>query len=1061
MTKSNLDEDVVIETAEQAEAYWSQMSAYDKLDFYDTWETLDKENDPEDLSFYDEDTDDFNITLDDVPACENPLTHDYSATGTNDETGVLMLHNYYTNNRGTAQKYTSSSTVTIAAGTSAKVSLWVKTSDLTYADSNNNAQTVNGNRGAYIGITHTVGGNTLDQWQVKNIDTEALNPDGDNNGWVQYTFYLKGSSYANSTFTMVLGLGQADGTRFEFVNGYAFFDDVECTFISNDTFDTDTTGITTLTLDDKGESKQLLADTDAKDERTFALDLYAGFNDYDVTGQVDIALTEETKNGVTYVTADDGNLSGNGTASGDRVIYGPLGNGFDLSKDTVGVYTLAQLQAEASAKTGSPLGNILTKDFAQHESLFGTNNPIMMMLSVDGANYTATVEDSSKFVLGAGEKMAISFFLKTSKLQGTDKVTLYAVDDKGNETKLSSIDASSVNPIDIDENNKDIFDGWQQCFFFLTNDTEETTPLTFSLKVTLGSTTVVGTTKSSFHSGYAALTGFQILEDMSKTQFACISTGTYAAHAILQGEAEPTSNDSFDTVSNLPLDAIENGIAIPSTYKGVNGGSGYVNGTSTDLSYNTNAYAGLINKNYIDNYLSYVSDTDYWATKLGLTDEDKMNAFFDGATQPLLIYNDVAQSYGFIGAKQTLAADGTAPTVVSLRVKVSSGAKATVLLADMDDYSHESLLAIGRRLTYWYDDNGNVCVSDPQDADFNSRTDIAFKLQENGLYKATATGEALGADKNAYYFNLAGYEKDDEQNLLVKEGGVSYDYNDDWKNDGNDGIAFYYKDGNYYADSNKTVLVKDFATTSLAPRYTAADNQTMSITVTGDGTWQTVSFFLYPGSEEKNFRLEIWSGSRDGQTTNPAGSYVLIGANSITTSDKAAFTGRIDEYIEEICDDNDWTLEQFKTEYADVLYATYSFYDSDSFLRYDASLDKNAVGNSYDDYKSSAYEEGVAYFKYNGAVFADYSLSEQTPAVDTEASNDDTTTDDETDETSGTDVWLLVSSLIIAVVLLIAVAALIIRKATAKMHKKKAQAAAAKARSVKNRRYSSKKDNDK
>ena len=55
---------------------------------------------------------------------------------------------------------------------------------------------------------------------------------------MQYHFYLKGCSYASSTFTIVLGLGQGGGTdKLGYVDGYAFFDDVECRVISAADYD--------------------------------------------------------------------------------------------------------------------------------------------------------------------------------------------------------------------------------------------------------------------------------------------------------------------------------------------------------------------------------------------------------------------------------------------------------------------------------------------------------------------------------------------------------------------------------------------------------------------------------------------------------------------------------------------------------------------------------------------------------------------------------------------------------------------------------------------------------
>ena len=128
------------------------------------------------------------------------------------------------------------------------------------------------------------------------------------------------------------------------------------------------------------------------------------------------------------------------------------------------------------------------------------------------------------------------------------------------------------------------------------------------------------------------------------------------------------------------------------------------------------------------------------------TAQDKWEQVFGGgllgtANQPLVIYNPyhssqwetvpfATKSYGFVGATQTIAANTYA--AVSLRVKASAGAKAYIYLIDTDDTSLKNTLSVSGKLTYWYDDDGNVCASDPLEKNFDDAA-IAFKRQSNGL----------------------------------------------------------------------------------------------------------------------------------------------------------------------------------------------------------------------------------------------------------------------------------------------------------------------------------------
>ena len=298
--------------------------------------------------------------------------------------------------------------------------------------------------------------------------------------------------------------------------------------------------------------------------------------------------------------------------------------------------------------------------------------------------------------------------------------------------------------------------------------------------------------------------------------------------------------------------------------------------------------------------------------------------------------------------------------------------------------------------------------------------------------------------------------------MLVAKDGVSYDYNSNWQNDGNDGIAFYYKDGKYYAYSNYTTEVKDLASvTGLTPRYDAVEEQTLATTVENtNGKWVTVTFYIHTGSEAKNYRLEVWSGTRDGSVKNPAASYVMFDASGATTLTDETFKSLVEASKENL---EDPTLSDvYSGSYKE---GVYSFYDSASFLRYDSSIDENEVGNSYESYLSSAYTEGTAYMTYENKIqllkitFVDFALSEQTVAADVEEEEKDE--EEIVDETpSETNMWLLISSIVIAVVLLLAVVSIVIRKFIEKARKKKARASATKpasARKVKAKKEKSEK----
>lgn len=1088
-------------TEAEAKKNWDNLTAKDKLEFYDVWEEENDDKELSDLDFYDAETDDYNITIDDVPDCENPGTH--YATSDEKNEHVLMLHNTYTDGRGTAQKYTSSSTVTLEAGTSAVFSVWVKTSDMTFnGTSEGKGSEVISGRGAYIGVTHTVGGTTLDQMQVKNINTEQINPDNENNGWVQYTFYFKGCSYATSTFTVVLGLGQGGGTdKFEYVDGYAFFDDVECTIVSNDDYDETVEALVSenkLDPDDivdvftDPSDKLFYTDKDYKGVFNYAIDLHNAFDAYTLQDSgLKVGLTEEKSGNTTYVS---GKPSGGSPAAGTE-LYGQLN--FATDNDVTGLYTLDELAAlKASNKY---LGKIYDNALSEYPEQF--DKDILLLMSADGAAYTATLRDDAAFTLAPDSYLMISFWLKTSDLSGFTGATVTVHESEGSNTSsLSSLSTSSITTVDIDKidpdtgevsEEEDIYKSWQQCFLFLKNET--TSDKSFYLTFSFGPTTIVGSTPSSYYPGFAAFTNFETFE-MSKQQFGYVSTGTYATSVTLTGD-ELTSTAGFDSAASIPEKQIEEGLANPLNYKGVYGASGFVSETGTDNTVNGNEYAGLINKKYAANYreemnsLTGAEKENYWLYKLAnaygvvIDDQDEWwNTIFGTSTQPLLIYNDERQAYGFIGSATSVSS--STYSTVSVRVKASLGSTAYLYLIDTTDSRYDKPLTVNTlAYTYWYDDSGNVCAKDPSDSSFDKKKDIAFYLNEdNGLYEVNRNWSGYTADMNGkYYANLSNYEKDEKGNLIVAEGGVSYNYDSSvWRHDGNDGIAFYFRDGKYYAYSDYKTEVTDLATvTALTPRYTnvnaeggQGDAKNLVMTVTGTGEWVTCTFYIHTGSEAKNYRLEVWSGSRDALEKNAAGSYVIFDSASPTSVD--SFSDLTAEAIDAIIEahnathpDDKWSTEKdVRDNYASITYYAYSFYDSPSFLRYDSTLDEDDVGNKYTSYTPSSYAEGIAYLYYEDpnadpgstlyTMFVDYSFID----VSVTADSTDDTTDDTTEETTSgdTNMWLFVSSLVIAIALVVAVVGLIIQKIVKKAHLKKARAAMSNASSLNaaKRRYARK-----
>ena len=1071
LTGTNANYNVATMTEDEAKAAWDKLTVKDKLAYYDRWKKENKDGKiATDLSFYEA----FNIDSGDIPTIERFDTHHKEGDkGYGEDTKVLMIHNEYPETDstatykalGTAQKFTSSSTVTVKAGQSAEFSVWVRTQDLKSSSTSGTPQEAV-NKGAYISITHSVGGKSLDAYMVENINTENMNANDLSNGWKQYTFLLKGSSYVDTTFSVVLGLGQGGGTyRAEYVNGYAFFDDIQCNLISNAEYETKLTALNLTNEDEvgfeaKGDEKVVnVAEETEKD--VFALNFYGEFK------QANDVLNSVTGKATTSDNPAEGTVSSlSGTENGNKTASW-LNGGFDGTKDVKKVFaTTTDLKTEAEKKITVDGKEVYENPYLQSvyanyfaDNKFSEGKPVLLLMSTNGVAYTATSSYDFKFVNPEDttkkvDYLAISFFVKTSDLNGYTGAGITLVDGN-NKTSFSAIDTSAITPVEIGDN-KDVYEGWQQCFFFVENASDDV-DATFNLSFNFGPTTIEeSTSKDSYHPGFAAFTDFKIYT-MTEDEYAAAQSGTYSKLVSVKGakKDDTKTENGFNNVAGVPSDAIENGLAHLQNYKGVYSNSAYITGGINDSTeYNKHANAGLVSKENFTKDGGYFYDTlpsvedgkvdNYaWLRKLQTLGSDAStvwnSVFGNDATRPLLIWNDGSndgKAYGYIGASTSIAANTY--TAVSLRVKVSAGAKASIYLIDASKPKYDTTLSIGRNLTYWYDNDGNICTGDPSE----KATQVAFKLQSNGLYVANTTWDGYEKSmKGKYYANLNAYtEKNDNGDLLVAEGGASHNYSDYWNNEGLDGIAYYYNKSNktYYADRAMTIPVSNLAdVASLTARHEAIDsaNQQLMATVEDtQGEWKLVTFYIHTGDLAKNYRLEVWSGDRNGNAGDKD-SYVIVDAYNPGAAE-SNFTGLLEEFEEKVDDAN-----KFK--------GVFSYFDTAMHLRYNANLDENKLGNLYEEnYTATAQTEGIAYLQYvtddEVTVFADYQYSEKAVTASEPDTDDDETDDSSSEAEPETNIWLLASSLAIAIILVFVVISIIVRKIWTKVRKNRAAQASLK-----------------
>ncbi len=1079
-----------------AYAHWNDenVSAYDRLKFIDRLNTAKTDEAPDGLkedydalaansemhTFFEDfrsgGSEAYSIDYEDVKDLNGDFPEGVSLREEKtDDTHVLMIHNTETSDGvlGTAVYATSSTTLTLKGGTAAKVSVWVRTDKLTHyytdqaKDENDNYYEAEKDCGAYIAVTNTVGSNSSSpQFIVKNINTKGA--------WEEYTIYIRANTFATTTYRLVVGLGRntSSDNRLEAVNGYAFFDDISAETISDAAFKENTASGENLLPEEVKASLNSTATERIKDAtalaaqkkeddtfnytRTFAFDLFSQ-DDFEVLAgsTVTADLTEETS-GARTVPSKVGDNRTDGVTPAERQ---------SIAEAT----TYAALKARATAgdaQYNGYLQTIFENDFDGKFPFYeddGTtvaeDTDVIMLLSTNGAAYTAKMTNA-EFSLAKNEYMLISFFVKTSEIRTGKTGAAITLVDGENRTTITAFDSTTVETVDIDKEHTDIYNGWVQCFFIVKNETEDSGFKTFSLEFTYGPTSIVSSAVSDYADGYAAFADFRFMP-LSKTQAGYASTGNYAKSVSLtEYTKDATKFDDAAASYN-----IENGLANPANFK------------QEGFTQNDPVYSGLLNAEYKTAYYNGSLNTKLTALKEMPLAKDSYdgttwwnNLFGDTrragrvATQPLVIYNSdgtsAAPSHGYSLKNFSNSISANSTQLISMRLKISAGLNAYVYLYDYSE--PKSGLTNGFKptvpaVTYWYDDEGNITKGDPAAEGFNRKTDILYYLQDNGLY--TAAG-ATGAP--VYYANLHNFDTDDNGNLVT--GGANsqivYFRNE---NDADDTAYYAYRtgeEGNYtYSQAVRNLPLTDGEGNSIT-RYEYDVTNDFSqygsmIMVRGTDktadTWVEVSFYIRTGNEQKTYSLAVWAGVPGNAVGIPANGYLFIdNYKNESTSDFDAIRS---DRVSALADDPENLVDPADAESnlkeAYALYYTYSFFDSDRFVRYDKTQDETNLGSPWIDYVQSAYSEDIAWLKYEtldaekgllgSELFLDYAVSEVEVAEHVYDTGEDAEEEEEEADTgdSSTNVWLIVSSALLAVVLIFAIVAVIVRKLYKKRNKAK------------------------
>lgn len=517
------------------------------------------------------------------------------------------------------------------------------------------------NRGANILLTNKINGVDQNNYKISSIDT--------NNAWKKYEIYVTADENYSSTVSVRLGLGYGGGkstAKTFYTEGTVFFDDLTYEIVD-----------TIPTLDAKFITKLDLTKPESYFEKN-------AFEVTDTSYHYDMNL-------------DD---IGNSTLSASAFT--------DTKGNTDKFFTLSNVEGQS--------GNIST------ETIFGNT---ISKIDRNGNEFTlsnasASIKLSSPEWKLTGKNYAfVSFTIKNDlKIVGATNISIDVYD------KFGTKEIKQADVITIEKPS----DTLTVCNLLIKNNFSSTTDeREFYIVVNVGPTDLsaienisdvaTGKVTISDVSYYKAEIPAEEVEDKNYAFISTTANKTVALYAGYAQDAEEDkeANETY-TLNTKPseIGAIITGPAKAKDYFGVEANHSYVSNDSNVYALDTRtgngdangSYAGLINTKYLNNYsLSSIPVGSY-------TDN----------IQPLMIYNNTLDNYGYIGKSFTVSS--ASYSKVTMKVRVVGDAVAYIYLVDVSG-ANKNVLTFDN-----FTANASSMVTN-KGANVNGNTPLMLKIDQS------------------------------------------------------------------------------------------------------------------------------------------------------------------------------------------------------------------------------------------------------------------------------------------------------------------------------------------
>ncbi len=516
---------------------------------------------------------------------------------------VLMINNYAKYNEGTAQRITASTSVALTAGEYGKLTVSVKTANLSFNESNKG--------GANVKVTPTIDATELAPYAIYGIkDTE----------WTTYTIYIKGDKEFVTSYDVQLGLGFGNGKNMtsDFTEGTAYFDNVVFEKIDEADYLSATQSLTATNIEFNSDEKTLV---NVNNDKSFAIDMtfdYANgyFNTLDLASSIS----------ANYTTSGAGNVGKfNGSSANE------------LTK-TTSEYTLQLVKASYTITLTNPAFNVKPNEYC-----FVSFNLKNNLSSFDRKGITVYVYDDN----GVDEKNVTNAITFTEV--GEEKLCRLIIK---NNFKTGSARpfylVIVVGPTDVNDRVQDNYATGTVTIQNLQYASGQSTQFEVD---SFGNSTDVETENYAVYN-FLSNTASNI------TTLYSGSTEDYTDTSSSETFNLAPALSEFGKIVDYPVNV--------KGYTGITSDSAFLSTSNTNYLTNTRSangkdgnFAGLINTKYINGYSADIK-TAIGTSLNGLYTAEKN-------LQPVMIYNKEASSYGFIGSTLTVESNSFAKVSLKVR----------------------------------------------------------------------------------------------------------------------------------------------------------------------------------------------------------------------------------------------------------------------------------------------------------------------------------------------------------------------------------------------------------